>query len=123
MTAGAILRRDQEYGPGAVAGTAPPEPAGDDPTGEAGSVARELARSYAELVESHRRAWGVGLEEADAKARGHGEWAVEAARRDPPDQVSWWALAAAMERDPEAARDVVRKTGQTEMPMIKIGNR
>jgi glutaredoxin 3 len=28
-----------------------------------------------------------------------------------------------LERDPEAARDVVRKTGQTGVPGIKIGNR
>jgi glutaredoxin 3 len=28
-----------------------------------------------------------------------------------------------LERDPEAARDVVRKTGQTGVPVIKIGNR
>ncbi len=28
-----------------------------------------------------------------------------------------------LERDPEAARDVVRKTRQTGVPVIKIGNR
>jgi glutaredoxin 3 len=28
-----------------------------------------------------------------------------------------------LERDPEAARDVVRKTGQTGVPVIKTGNR
>jgi glutaredoxin 3 len=28
-----------------------------------------------------------------------------------------------LERDPEAARDVVRKTGQTGVPVIKIGTR
>ena len=28
-----------------------------------------------------------------------------------------------LERDPKAARDVVRKTGQTGVPVIKIGNR
>jgi glutaredoxin 3 len=28
-----------------------------------------------------------------------------------------------LERDSEAARDVVRKTGQTGVPVIKIGNR
>jgi glutaredoxin 3 len=28
-----------------------------------------------------------------------------------------------LERDPEAARGVVRKTGQTGVPVIKIGNR
>ena len=28
-----------------------------------------------------------------------------------------------IERDPEAARDVARKTGQTGVPVIKIGNR
>ena len=27
-----------------------------------------------------------------------------------------------IERDPEAARDIVRKTGQTGVPVIKIGN-
>ena len=28
-----------------------------------------------------------------------------------------------LERDPQAARDIVRKTGQTGVPVIKIGNR
>jgi glutaredoxin 3 len=28
-----------------------------------------------------------------------------------------------IERDPDAARDIVRKTGQTGVPVIKIGNR
>ena len=28
-----------------------------------------------------------------------------------------------LERDPKATRDVVRKTGQTGVPVIKIGNR
>ncbi len=28
-----------------------------------------------------------------------------------------------VERDPEAARDIIRKTGQTGVPVIKIGNR
>ncbi|BBL79091.1 hypothetical protein RxyAA322_09450 [Rubrobacter xylanophilus] len=28
-----------------------------------------------------------------------------------------------MERDPEAARDLVRKTGSTGVPVIKIGNK
>ena len=28
-----------------------------------------------------------------------------------------------VERDPEAARDIARKTGQTGVPVIKIGNR
>ncbi len=28
-----------------------------------------------------------------------------------------------MERDPDAARDIVRKTGQTGVPVIKIGSR
>ena len=36
--------------------------AADDPADELGS----LARGYAELVESHRRAWGVGAAEAEA---------------------------------------------------------
>jgi hypothetical protein len=85
----------------------PPTPLGDgssDPADELGSLARELARGYAELVESHQRSWGIGPAEAEDKVREHGEWAVEATRRDPPDQVNWWTLATAMERDPEAAR-------------------
>ena len=28
-----------------------------------------------------------------------------------------------IERDPDAARDIVRKTGQTGMPVIKIGSK
>jgi len=73
-------------------------------TAETGSVAREMGRAYAELVESHRRAWGVDAAEAVAKAREQGEWAVEAARTDAPDRVRWGTLATAMEHDPEAVR-------------------
>ena len=81
----------------------PTDREGDEAAAELGSLARELARGYAELVESHRRSWGIGAAEADAKARERGEWAVAAARADPPDQVHWWTLSTAMEHDPEAA--------------------
>lgn len=79
------------------------EPISDDPADELGSLARELARGYAELVESHRRAWGIGVAEAEAKARDHNGWAVEAVQRDPPDQLSWWTLSSAAEHDPATA--------------------
>ncbi len=84
----------------------PPTPLGDpspDPADELGSLARELARGYSELVESHRHAWGIGVAEAEAKAREHNEWAVEAVHRDPPDQLSWCTLSSATEHDPGAA--------------------
>ena len=81
---------------------APVVPAANDPAAELGSLARELARGYAALVESHRRSWGIGAAEADAKARDNLGWAVGAAGADPPDQVGWWTLSLAMEHDPEA---------------------
>ncbi len=88
----------------AVAPAAMTDTGGGDPAAELASLARELARGYAELVESHRRAWGIGPAEAEAKAREHSDWAVAAVERDPPDQVSGWSLAAALERDPAAVR-------------------
>lgn len=97
----------------------------DDPTpaDELGSLARELARGYAELVASHRRSWGVGPAEAEEKARDHGEWAVAAIERDPPDQVSWWTLSAAMERDPEAVRRAWERVKAEARAELQSGHR
>ena len=76
-------------------------PASED-ADEVLSVARELARGYATLVESHRRAWGITPADADAKARdvGDGAW-LDRYLTDPPDQLSWWNLSALVERDPD----------------------
>lgn len=59
------------------------------------SVARELARGYAVLVESYRRGWGITQAEADAKVRdvGDGAW-LDQSLDAPPDELSWWNLSA-----------------------------
>jgi hypothetical protein len=76
---------------------------------ELGSLARELARGYAELVESHRRTWGIGTAEAEEKARTPRERALELVRSDPPEQMTWWRLSTVMEHDPAAALDAWKR--------------
>lgn len=101
----------------------PSDPAPNDPAVEVESLARELARSYAALVDSHRKARGVGAVEADAKAREHSEWAVEAAHRDPVDHISWWQLATAMERDPETVRQTWERIKAEARAELRSGHR
>ncbi len=95
----------------------------DGEADELGSLARELARGYSELVESHRRSWGIGPAEAEAKAREHGEWAVAAVERDPPDQISWWSLSTAMERNPEAVRAAWERVQAEARKELRSGHR
>ncbi len=83
------------------------------------SVARELARGYATLVESYRESWGITHAEADAKARdvGDGAW-VERYLTDPPDQIDWWGLSTLVERDPDkgyAAWERVKQEARREL--------
>lgn len=94
-----------------------------DPGDELGTLARELARGYAELVESHRRAWGIAPAEAEAKARERTEWAVAAVERDPPDQVSWHTLSSAMEHDPEAVRRAWERVKAEARAELRSGHR
>lgn len=84
------------------------------------SVARELARGYATLVESYRESWGITHAEADAKARGDGHdrsW-VEKYLTDPPDQLSWWSLSSLVEHDSDkgfAAWERVKQEARREL--------
>jgi len=83
------------------------------------SVARELARGYAALVESYRRSWEIPQAEADAKARetGDGDW-VEKYLTDPPDQLAWWGLSLLVERSPDqgyAAWERVKREARQEL--------
>ena len=96
--------RDVQPAPESDPVASPSRDHGDD----LGSLARELARGYAELVESHRRSWGIGPAEAIEKARMPRERALELVRTDPVEQLSWWVLLTAMEHDPEAALDTLR---------------
>jgi hypothetical protein len=72
---------------------------------EIGSLAREMANAYLKLVAWNREQLQMSLDEADGKARSHGdpEWARRALDQ-PPDQVSWAGLGALAEHDPEAAQ-------------------
>ncbi len=100
-----MLDRPEEDAPMTAIDKVPPAEskctASIDPADEVGSLARELVRGYAELVESYRRSWGITQAEADAKAgEGDGAW-TERYLTEPPDQLSWWSLAKLLEHDPE----------------------
>jgi hypothetical protein len=72
------------------------------PADELGSLARELARAYDELIASYRRSWGIDAAEAIEKAHTPRDRALEMAQTDPPDQLSWHTLSMVMEHDPGA---------------------
>src|SRR5215216_3461616 len=74
-----------------------------DPEADIGSLARQLARGYAELVEAHRRSWGITPAEAVEKARMPRDRSLEMVRTEPVEQIAWWTLSTVMEHDPEAA--------------------
>jgi hypothetical protein len=80
-----------------------------DPRDELGSLAQELARGYAELIESYRRSWGIGTAEAEEKARTPRERALELVRTDPPEEITWWSLSVVMEHDPAAAMEAWKR--------------
>jgi hypothetical protein len=70
---------------------------------EISSLAREMANAYVQMVEWNREEFQRSVEDADRKARGHDDryWARRALEQ-PPDQVSWSALGALAEHDPDA---------------------
>jgi hypothetical protein len=78
------------------------EKVADVPAAEFGSLGREMARGYLELVAWYRDEMQLAVEDADAKARSlhDREWAHRAVTQ-PPDQVSWGGLSALMEHHPE----------------------
>jgi hypothetical protein len=88
-----------------------------------GSLAQELARGYAELVESYRRSWGIGTAEAEAKARTPRERALEMVRNDPPEQVTWWSLSTVMEHDPAAAMEAWKRITTAARQELRSGHR
>src|SRR5215217_8188610 len=85
--------RDVESAPESI----PAAPLIDHSEAEIGSLARQLARGYTELVESHRRSWGISPAEAVEKARMPRDRSLEMVRTEPVEQIAWWTLATAME--------------------------
>jgi hypothetical protein len=98
-------------------------PSGDDCGDEIGSLARQLARGYTELVEAHRRSWGIAPAEAEEKARMPRDQALELVRTDPVDQIAWWTLATAMEHDPDAALAAWTRIGDAAREEWRSGHR
>ena len=94
-----------------------------DPEAEIGSLSRQLARHYGDLVESHRRAWGITATEAVEKARMPRDRALEMVRTEPVEQLSWWALATAMEHDPEATLAAWKRIGDAARQEWRSGHR
>jgi hypothetical protein len=99
-------------------------PDAPDAADEVGSIARELARGYLELVESFRRTMGLSAEEADKRARDPGLAAWQHRYlTDPPDQVSWWGLSSLVERDPEQGRAAWERVKTEALKELASGHR
>src|SRR5215213_5883357 len=111
--------QDREYAPQPVS-AAPPI---TQPEAEIGSLARQLARGYAELVESHRRSWGITTAEAEEKAHTPHDRALEMVRTEPVEQIPWWTLATVMEHDPEAALSAWKRIGDAARHEWRSGHR
>ena len=94
-----------------------------DPEAEIGSLSRQLARGYADLVESHRRAWGITAAEAVEKARMPRDRALEMVRTEPVEQMTWWALATVMEHEPEATLAAWKRIGDAARQEWQSGHR
>jgi hypothetical protein len=111
--------RDLESAPESI----PAAPLIVHPEAEIGSLARQLARGYAELVESHRRSWGITPAEAVEKARMPRDRSLEMVRTDPVEQIAWWTLSAAMEHDPEAVLAAWKRIGDAARQEWQSGHR
>ena len=111
--------RDLESAPESV----PAAPLINDLEAEIGSLSRQLARGYAELVEAHRRSWGITSAEAEEKARMPRDQALEMVRTEPVEQLSWWMLTTAMEHDPEAVLAAWKRVGDAARQEWRSGHR
>jgi hypothetical protein len=98
-------------------------PPSRDDGDDMGSLARQLARGYAELVESHRRSWGITPAEAEEKARMPRDRALEMVHTEPVEQIPWWMLATVMEHDPEAALAAWKRIGDAARQEWQSGHR
>src|SRR5215217_3607971 len=83
------------------------EGAATDPD-EVGSLARQLAASYHQMVEFYQNEMKLPGSEADMRARGampdaDPERDRHLAFEEPADQVHWWTISRLAERDPDAA--------------------
>jgi hypothetical protein len=113
--AGERLNRLEEIMPGTGA-LAPPAP--QAPADETRDVARELAASFARMVESYREVYGLTAEEALERAGKSHPAITEQALTCPPDQVTWLTLYTLQEQDPEQALrrwEEVKQAGRGEL--------
>ena len=84
------------------AGRATPTPASPRPA-EIPVIAAQMANNLRAEYESYQRLFGLGPEEALARANGHGPGAAEEAVQVPPKLVSWLDLRTLLHKDPAAA--------------------
>jgi hypothetical protein len=96
----------------------------DDAADEISSLARDLARSYAEFVETYRNAWGISHDEAETQIRQSCSPDVQdRAPMEPPDQVSWWRLSSLIERDPESGYRLWQRIKDAAQKELASGHR
>lgn len=96
----------------------------DDPVDEISSLACDLARGYADFVETYRKAWGISSAEADAQLRQSPPADIpDHAAMERPDQVSWWRLSSLVERDPESGYRLWQRVKDAARKELASGHR
>jgi len=101
----------------------PPPPALAGAAAESGSLAHELARGYAQLIEDHRFYLGLDPAEAAVRIRGDAAGAIARLPSTPPDQVRWGTMATAMEQDPAAAAAAWERLKAAARAELRSGHR
>jgi len=90
---------------------------------EIGTLAGELARSYADFVKFYRDKMEASAEEADAQARRLGTPFREQILSNPPEQVSWHHLSLLAEHDPQEAQNVWERVKRAARDELESGHR
>ncbi len=88
---------------------------------EAGSLAREMARAYSQMLDHYRRE--LSFDQADARARDTGGSDLEQLEATPPDQLSWWVLGRVAQQDPARAHQAWERAQDEARQELTTGHR
>ena len=102
---------------------APTVPSQPPSRAEAGSLAREMARAYVQMVRLHRERLDLSAAEADARAGDLAAYDAERVVDAPPDEVSWFSLGRAAEHDPARAQAAWERIGAEARDELASGHR
>ena len=90
---------------------------------EAGVLAGELAKSFAETIKSYERYFSLSREEAIQRAAEPMPDGGERALSGPPDQVSWFDLHAIARTDPDRAAARWEEIKRAALEELQTGHR